>query len=142
MVYQGGIILCLTGIASAALPTTAFSLPLKRAIRVSAKWKHMICWSKPVGCTLPSCTRRIEMLRGFFLIFLLASIVIVAMAGFRGEHSPRTPWEIFPDMVRQQKVRAQSPIDFFADGRGPRVPIANTVPIGYDMPKPQLKMPA
>jgi mono/diheme cytochrome c family protein len=82
------------------------------------------------------------MLRGFLLIFLLASIVIVAMAGFRGEHSPRTPWEIFPDMVRQQKVRAQSPIDFFADGRGPRLPIANTVPIGYETPKPQLKMPA
>ena len=52
------------------------------------------------------------MLRGFLLIFLLASIVIVAICGFRGEHSPRTPWEIFPDMVRQQKVRAQSPIDF------------------------------
>ena len=82
------------------------------------------------------------MLRGFLLIFLLASIVIVAMAAFRGEHSPRTPWEIFPDMVRQQKVRAQSPIDFFADGRGPRPPIANTVPIGYETPKPQLKMPA
>jgi len=79
------------------------------------------------------------MLRGFLLIFVLASIVIVAMAGFRGEHSPRTPWEIFPDMVRQQKVRAQSPIDFFADGRGPRLPIANTVPIGYEMPKPQQK---
>ena len=42
-------------------------------------------------------------------------------------------------MVRQQKVRAQSPIDFFADGRGPRLPIANTVPIGYEMPKPQQK---
>jgi len=82
------------------------------------------------------------MLRGFLLIFLLASIVIVAMAGFRGEHSPRTPWEIFSDMVRQQKVRAQSPIDFFADGRGPRLPIANKVPIGYETPKPQLKMPA
>ena len=79
------------------------------------------------------------MLRGFLLVFVLASIVIVAMAGFRGEHSPRTPWEIFPDMVRQQKVRAQSPIDFFADGRGPRLPIANTVPIGYEMPKPQQK---
>src|SRR5437588_8343405 len=78
------------------------------------------------------------MLRGFLLIFLLAGIVIVAMCGFRGEHSTRTPWEIFPDMVRQQKVRAQSPIDFFADGRGPRVPIASTVPIGYEMPKPQL----
>jgi mono/diheme cytochrome c family protein len=81
------------------------------------------------------------MLRGFLLIFVLAGIVIVAMCGFRGEHSNRTPWEIFPDMVRQQKVRAQSPIDFFADGRGPRVPIANTVPIGYEMPKPQLKAP-
>jgi len=79
--------------------------------------------------------RRIEMLRGFLLIFVLASIVIVAMAGFRGEHSPRTPWEIFPDMVRQQKVRAQSPIDFFGDGRGPRLPISNTVPIGYEMPQ-------
>ncbi len=75
------------------------------------------------------------MLRGFLLIFVLAGIVIVAMCGFRGEHSTRTPWEIFPDMVRQQKVRAQSPIDFFGDGRGPRVPIASTVPIGYEMPK-------
>ncbi len=77
------------------------------------------------------------MLRGFFLISFLAGIVIVAMCGFRGQHSTRTPWEIFPDMVRQQKVRAQSPIDFFGDGRGPRVPIASTVPLGYEMPKPQ-----
>src|SRR5947207_13905698 len=81
------------------------------------------------------------MLRGFLLIFLLAGIVIVAMCGFRGEHSTRTPWEIFPDMVRQQKVRAQSPTDFFADGCGPRLPIASTVPIGYEMPKPQMNAP-
>src|SRR6476660_7794704 len=120
---------------------TAFSLPSKRATRVSAKWKRTTCWSKPVGRTLPSCTRRIEMLRGFLLIFVLAGIVIVAMCGFRGEHSPRTPWEIFPDMVRQQKVRAQSPIDFFFDGRGPGVPIARTVPLGYEMPKPQTTAP-
>src|ERR1700757_4618686 len=81
------------------------------------------------------------MLRGFVLIFFLAGLVIVAMCGFRGEHSTRTPWEIFPDMVRQQKVRAQSPIDFFADGRGPRLPIANTVPIGYEPPKARVKAP-
>ena len=81
------------------------------------------------------------MLRGFFLVFVLAGIVIVAMCGFRGEHGTRTPWEIFPDMVRQQKVRAQAPLDFFADGRGPRVPIASTVPIGYEIPKPQMKAP-
>src|SRR5881392_2408410 len=81
------------------------------------------------------------MLRGFFLIFVLAGIVIVAMCGFRGEHGTRTPWEIFPDMVRQQKVRAQAPLDFVADGRGPRVPIASTVPVGYEMPKPQMGAP-
>src|SRR5947207_7904216 len=81
------------------------------------------------------------MVCGLLLSFVLASILIVAICGFRGELSPRTPWEIFPDMVRQQKVRAQSPIDFFADGRGPRLPIANTIPIGYDIPKPQQKTP-
>jgi mono/diheme cytochrome c family protein len=77
------------------------------------------------------------MLRGFLLLSLLATIAIVAMAGFRGQHSQRTPWEIFPDMVRQPKVRAQSPLGFFADDRGPRMPIAGTVPIGYELPKAQ-----
>jgi mono/diheme cytochrome c family protein len=77
------------------------------------------------------------MLRGFLLLFVLAMVTIVAMAGFRGEHSSRTPWELFPDMVRQMKVRPQSPSAFFADNRGPRLPVTGTVPLGYDMPKPQ-----
>ncbi len=81
------------------------------------------------------------MLRGFLLIFLLVGIVIVAMAGFRGQHTRNTPWEIFPDMVRQPKVRAQSPLGFFADGRGSRVPVANTVPLGYEPPMPQRNAP-
>lgn len=75
------------------------------------------------------------MLRGFILISILLTIAIVAMAGFRGQHTQRTPWEIFPDMVRQMKVRAQAPSGFFADGRGPRTPVSGTVPIGYEMPK-------
>lgn len=78
------------------------------------------------------------MLRAFFLIFGLIAIVIVATAGFRGSKTQRTPWEIFPDMVRQPKVRAQSPLGFFADDRGPRMPVAATVPIGYEPPKPQI----
>ncbi|MDQ2866871.1 MAG: cytochrome c [Verrucomicrobiota bacterium] len=78
------------------------------------------------------------MLRGFLLIFALAGIAILAIAGFRGEKSGRPPWEIFPDMVRQQKVRAQAPLGFFADDRGPRVPVAGTVPLGYEAPKPPL----
>ena len=76
------------------------------------------------------------MLRGFFLIFILIGIAIVAMFGFRGQKSTGSPIEVFPDMVRQMKVRAQAPLAFFADGRGSRPPVAGTVPIGYDMPKP------
>jgi mono/diheme cytochrome c family protein len=74
-------------------------------------------------------------LRAFLLISLLLTIAGVAVLGFRGEKTTNEPWELFPDMVRQVKVRAQAPLNFFADGRGPRMPIAGTVPIGYEMPK-------
>ncbi len=77
------------------------------------------------------------MLRGFLLIFLLFGVALVAVFGFRGQKSTGAPLEIFPDMVRQMKVRAQAPLAFFADGRGPRLPVAGTMPIGYEMPKPQ-----
>jgi len=77
------------------------------------------------------------MLRGFLLISLLLTIAAVAVLGFRGDKRTSEPWELFPDMVRQMKVRAQSPLGFFADGRGPRMPVNGTVPIGYEMPKPQ-----
>jgi mono/diheme cytochrome c family protein len=77
------------------------------------------------------------MLRGFLVIFLLCTIAILAVFGFRGQTSTQPPLEVFPDMVRQMKVRAQAPLDFFADGRGPRLPVAGTVPIGYEMPQPK-----
>ena len=57
------------------------------------------------------------MLRGFLLLSVLLTIAIVAVFGFRGEKSTGSPLEIFPDMVRQMKVRAQAPSGFFADGR-------------------------
>ena len=75
------------------------------------------------------------MIRGFLFIFVLTGLAIVAFLGFRGQKSTGSPIELFPDMVRQMKVRAQAPLGFFADGRGGRVPVAGTVPIGYDMPK-------
>ncbi len=77
------------------------------------------------------------MLRGFFVIFILCTIAMLAVLGFRGQKGTQPPFEIFPDMVRQPKVRAQAPLDFFADGRGPRLPITGTVPVGYEMPKPK-----
>jgi mono/diheme cytochrome c family protein len=76
-------------------------------------------------------------IRGFLLIFLLCTIAIIAVFGFRGQKSHGAPLEVFPDMVRQMKVRAQAPLGFFADGRGPRMPIPGTVPIGYEMPRPE-----
>src|SRR5213595_1860438 len=75
------------------------------------------------------------MLRGFFLIFVLTGVAIVAVFGLGGQKSTGSPIEVFPDMVRQPKVRAQAPLGFFADGRGARVPVARTVPIGYEMPQ-------
>ena len=76
------------------------------------------------------------MLRGFLVIFVLCTIAILAVFGFRGQKGTQPPTEVFPDMVRQMKVRAQAPLDFFADGRGPRLPVAGTVPIGYKLPRP------
>jgi mono/diheme cytochrome c family protein len=75
------------------------------------------------------------MVRGFLVIFVLCGIAILAVFGFRGQKSTQPPTEVFPDMVRQMKVRAQAPLDLFADGRGPRLPVPGTVPMGYDMPK-------
>ena len=62
------------------------------------------------------------MLRGFLVIFLLCGIAILAVLGFRGRISTQPPFEVFPDMVRQPKVRAQAPLDLFADGRRSHAP--------------------
>ncbi|MGE5208995.1 MAG: c-type cytochrome [Alphaproteobacteria bacterium] len=75
------------------------------------------------------------MLRGFLVIFILCTIGMLAVLGFRGQTGTKPPFELFPDMVRQVKVRAQAPLNFFADGRGPRLPVAGTVPVGYEMPR-------
>src|SRR5437764_4100116 len=79
------------------------------------------------------------MIRGFLVIFVLTGLAIVAFLGFRGQKSIGSPIEVFPDMVRQMKVRAQAPLGFYADGRGSRVPVAGTVPIGYEMPRPEVE---
>ncbi len=70
----------------------------------------------------------------FFLSYFIIAVLIVSAAGFRGDKSRNTPIEIFPDMDHQAKVKYQVSSDFFADGSGGRRPVANTVPIGYEMP--------
>ncbi len=74
------------------------------------------------------------MLKYFFALFAFLVIVIVAVAGFRGQKFTKPPIEIFPDMDHQPKVKAQVPSGFFADGRGNREPVPGTVPLGYASP--------
>jgi hypothetical protein len=41
--------------------------------------------------------------------------------------SRETPIWVFPDMKKQDKVKFETTSKFFADGRGSRLPVANTV---------------
>jgi mono/diheme cytochrome c family protein len=67
-------------------------------------------------------------MRYFVLLFFLTCFAVVAIAGFRGSHSRRPPIEFFADMVRQNKVRPQTPSDFFADEHASRLIPVGTVP--------------
>ena len=78
------------------------------------------------------------MLKYFFIMFAFLALVVFAMAGFRGQKSSQPPIEIFPDMDRQPKVKAQIPSEFYADGRAARPPVSGTVSLGYAMPMHKL----
>ena len=66
-------------------------------------------------------------LRYFFLALALVVLGVVAMAGGRGHHFAGTPFEIFPDMIYQDKVKDQVPSKFFSDGNSARAPIPGTI---------------
>jgi len=66
-------------------------------------------------------------LRYFFLALAFLVVAIVATAKWRGHHFARPPFEIFPDMNYQDKVKDQQPSAFFADGKGDRELIPGTV---------------
>lgn len=70
-------------------------------------------------------------MRYVYLVFGLLVILSVSLAGFRGAGFRRPPIEIFDDMDRQPKVKAQSASTFFADGRADRPTPANTVARGH-----------
>ena len=69
-------------------------------------------------------------MRYFVSGFLLLCIVVVSIAGFRGDKSRRPPIEIFPDMVRQAKLRPQARDNFFPDRISSQVPVAGTIARG------------
>ncbi|CAI9084774.1 cytochrome c [Candidatus Methylacidiphilum fumarolicum] len=66
-------------------------------------------------------------MRYFFYICFLLVTSVIATAGLRGWKSPKPPLEIFPDMVRQLKVKEQAYSVFFPDGMAARMPVNGTV---------------
>lgn len=73
-------------------------------------------------------------MRYFFLALLLAGVLVVGTAGFRGDKSTRTPIEIFNDMDHQAKVKPQASSRFLGNGASARKPVAGTVPMGLSIP--------
>jgi mono/diheme cytochrome c family protein len=72
-------------------------------------------------------------MRTFFYFFLIALVASVAILGFRGDKTTRTPFEIFNDMDHQAKFKSQSESKFFADGRSDRAPVPGTVPYSVNV---------
>ncbi len=71
-------------------------------------------------------------MRYFFLIYAFVALLVVGMLGFRGQKFSKPPIRIFPDMDEQDKVKAQAPDAFFADGHGARLPVGGTQPRGFN----------
>lgn len=70
-------------------------------------------------------------MRYFFLAYAIIAVMVVGYLGIPGSQTSRRPLEIFPDMDRQDKVKAQAHEAFFADGQGDRLPVTGTSPRGY-----------
>lgn len=66
-------------------------------------------------------------MRYFLVGFILLGVLVVSVAGFRGSKSRKPPFEVFPDMDRQLKLRPQTVDPFFADARSSRLPVAGTI---------------
>ena len=75
------------------------------------------------------------MLRYFFLFILLSTVLVIALAGHRGQTSSKPPLQIFSDMRWQPRFDAQHESRFYGDSRAARPLVPGTVPIGYTLPK-------
>ena len=66
-------------------------------------------------------------MRYFIPLFAILIVTVISILGFRGDRSKNTPIEVFPDMDRQAKFKAQTSNSRFADGSADRLPVAGTV---------------
>jgi mono/diheme cytochrome c family protein len=66
-------------------------------------------------------------MRYFLMLFGVAVVLVLLIAGRRGDISRRPPIEIFPDMDRQLKLRPQTANGFFANGLSSQLPPTGTI---------------
>jgi len=71
-------------------------------------------------------------MRYFFTAYALIALLVVGIFGWPGRIFSGLPIRIFPDLDEQDKLRAQKPDAFFADGHGGRLPVAGTRPRGFN----------
>jgi mono/diheme cytochrome c family protein len=71
-------------------------------------------------------------MRYFFLAYAIIALLVVGIFGIRGQKFSQPPVRIFPDMDEQDKLKAQQPSAFFADGHGGRLPVPETQPRGFN----------
>ena len=69
-------------------------------------------------------------MRYFLLIFGVLVLVVVGVAGRRGDLSRHRPIQIFPDMKRQLKLRPQTANGFFASGLSSQLTPPGTIAQG------------
>ena len=66
-------------------------------------------------------------MRYFLLIFGIAVLAVLLIAGKRGDLTRNRPIQIFPDMKRQLKLRPQTANGFFASGLSSQLPQPGTI---------------
>ena len=66
-------------------------------------------------------------MRYFFLIFVVLVLIVIGVAGRRGDLSRNRPFQIFPDLKRQLKLRPQTANGFFASGLSSQLPPPGTI---------------
>ena len=66
-------------------------------------------------------------------VLCVVAVLFFGLAGVRGQKMAHTPVEWFNDMAHQPKYEPQHRSDFFNDSRAARVPVAGTVPIGFNL---------
>lgn len=66
-------------------------------------------------------------MRYFLLVFGVLVVLVVLIAGRRGDLTRNRPIQIFPDMKRQLKLRPQTANSFFANGLSSQLPPPGTI---------------